>query len=1108
MRQSNLPTSRPHVLLLFLACFSFSTLASTASAVEGYYRWPSAAGETLVFSAEGDLWRLRTGNNQAVRLTTHDELESQAAISSDGQQIAFVASFDGIAQIYVMPVSGGAPKQVTFESVGVQISQWSPDGRILYTSRNMEGPTRVRELRLVDPNSLMVERIPLRYASSGTFDDDGENLYFTRHGISTVSDNARLYRGGGMSQLWHYKIDSDDEASRLAANFDGPIENPMYFSGRIYFISDQSGFDNIWSMRTNGADIRQHSEFSGWRLRGASQQDGVIHYQRGADIYAFDINAEQERRIEISLATDQDRSRLRWIDDPLNYLDGANVSGAAEQVAITARGRVTVASTGDRRRIELPIGTVARARAAVPGVNGDWIYAIVDSEDRGEIWRFAADGSGSGEQLTFDADDHRWGITPSPDGKWLIHHDKSSRLWKLNLATGDNSLIMQNISTSDYDYRSYSFSPGGRYMAFHTPGSRRDTVAIMIHDFSNGETVQVTDEKYQSLFPSFSKDGNWLYFISERNFQPSPSGPWGDRNLGPAFDKRSLLFALRLNDSAEYPFAEPNELSPPLTSNNEDEENANSDESSTDELDSEIDWRTVSNRLFQLPVEAGNYSNLQAGETRLYLMARDGSKRMLQSLPMEFNEPKLTTFADNVADFQLSADGESVFYRTRGNSPNLVIAPAGEKAPDDLDNYRVKTQGWRLALEPAQEWQRMFLDAWRMHRDFAFDSTLRGVDWSSVRSRLLPLAARIGHRSGLNDLLGQMASEMGILHSQIRPGDLPDDPESAAFASLGARYTPTSAGLEIIQIYQGESERPESMGPLSQPQNDIRVGDIITAINNRPVSNRAELERALLNQRDQQVLVSTLRGAESLKNIVTPITAGQESMLRYLDWTGANAAKVADASQGEIGYLHLRAMGGGDVASFTRDFFPQAHLDGMIVDVRDNSGGNVDSWIIQQFLREVWAFWQREPGTPSYGNMQHTFRGHLAVLINAGTYSDGESFAAGIKALGLGTLIGERTAGAGIWLSDRNRLADGGMSRVAELPQYGLDGRWLIEGEGISPDIEVIGEPHALFNGHDQQIDAAVSFLKNKIEDEPIAELTPLPLPPFGERGQDVEVAN
>lgn len=1080
------------------------TVSVTLCAAEGYYRWPSAHAGTLVFTAEGDLWRLDPGQTLAVRLTTHDELESNAAISPDGELVAFVASYDGIAQVYVMPLAGGTPRQITFESVGVAIAEWSADGRVLYTSRNMEGATRVRELRLVDPDSLAVERIPLRYASTGTFDDPGETLFFTRHGISTVSDNARLYRGGGMSQLWRYQMDSDNEAIRLAADFDGPIETPMFWNGRVYFVSDQSGYDNIWSMIRNGTDIRQHTRFTGWRLREASMDEGAIYYHRGADLYAYDIEDNSERLIPITLASDRDRARQRWINDPLSYLNDARLGGADESVALTARGRVTLARSDDRRRVELPVGEIARARAAVPGVGGEWIYAIVDDSERGEIWRFAADGSGSGEQLTEDADDHRWGLTPSPDGRWLIHDDKSQRLWKLDLETGVNTLIIDLSASSDDVYGGFTFSEGGRYLAFHMAGSRDDSQVITVHDLIDGDTEQITGEKYLSHDPAFSKDGNWLYFLSQRNFRATPAAPWGDRNMGTQFDRRVELFAYPLTNAARFPFTEPDELTPQPDTEESDNQTSAPESAESVSNPPSIDWQTARRRLFQLPVDAGNYSDLAAAPGRLFVIDRDEGDPKLKSLAIDHEDPEFTIFAEDVIDYQLSHNGNSLFYRSGGDSPTMAIVPVAENAPEDLGDYRLRTQSWRLAIDPALEWQQLFLDAWRMHRDFAFDASMRGSDWEQVRDRLFPLAARIGHRSDLNDLLGQMSSEIGILHSQIRAGDQPEDEESASVASLGARYAPHADGVEIIEIYRGEIERPESMGPLSDPEDDIQVGDVITAVNNRTVTNREDLARLLLNQVGEQILLTCRRGSNTLHHVVEPISTGAETMLRYLDWTGAMADEVAAVSKGEIGYLHLRAMGSGDVASFARDFFPQAHLDGLIVDVRDNSGGNIDSWIIEQFLREVWAFWQTEPDAPVFTNMQHTFRGHLAVLVNAGTYSDGETFAAGIKALELGTLIGERTAGAGIWLTDRNELADGGMSRVAELPQYGLDGRWLIEGEGISPDINVVAEPNALFKGNDQQLIAAIDYLQQKIADKPISELTPQPLPPLGNYGRDV----
>ena len=176
----------------------------------------------------------------------------------------------------------------------------------------------------------------------------------------------------------------------------------------------------------------------------------------------------------------------------------------------------------------------------------------------------------------------------------------------------------------------------------------------------------------------------------------------------------------------------------------------------------------------------------------------------------------------------------------------------------------------------------------------------------------------------------------------------------------------------------------------------------------------------------------------------------------------------------------------------------------MIIDVRGNSGGNIDSWILSTLLRRVWAFWHNQQGEPTNVNMQQTFRGHLVVLIDEGTYSDGETFAAGVKALELGPLVGTTTAGAGIWLSGRNRLVDGGMARIAEFPQFGLDGRWLIEGRGVSPDIPVINPPFASFAGADAQLEKALSVLEEKIKAQPVPKLRGKPLPGLGQPAEDV----
>ncbi len=398
----------------------------------------------------------------------------------------------------------------------------------------------------------------------------------------------------------------------------------------------------------------------------------------------------------------------------------------------------------------------------------------------------------------------------------------------------------------------------------------------------------------------------------------------------------------------------------------------------------------------------------------------------------------------------------------------------------------------------------MLLDAWRLHRDFAYDPTLRGVDWDSVLEKYLPLADRLGHRSELDDLLAQMGAELGLLHSQIRRGDLPRDDESGAAASLGAEFVSVQNGLKITEIWDGERSRPETLGPLRKSGVDVREGDVLTAIDGKSVRDRAEFVAALRNRAGQQVRIAITRGNETLDRIVVPVSTRAASSLPYLHWVEHNRRKVAEASGGKVGYLHLRAMGGGDIASFARDYYEHFDKEGLVIDVRGNRGGNIDSWILSILLRRVWAFWQTPLGGPPFGNMQQTFRGHLAVLIDEGTYSDGETFSAGVKALELAPLFGRTTAGAGIWLTSRNRLVDRGAARIAEFPQYGLDGRWLIEGRGVSPDVDVVNPPVATWRGADAQLDAALRYLEERMATEPLPPLKPQPLPPLGEHGRDV----
>ncbi len=1125
------PFHRRFTGLAVLWALAAAFLMAPAQAGErGYYRFPAALGDALIFASEGDLWRAVAGG-KAVRLTTHPELESAPALSPDGKTVAFNATYDGGRDVYVMAAEGGAPRRLTFEG-GTQVRGWTPEGKVLFSSGSRVGPYPVI-LRIVDPKTGKVETLPFEGAKAGVFSADGKTVFFTRFGLDRFGDNVTSYRGGGMAQLWKADLAGTEEAVRLAPDFNAPIRHPMVWGDRLFFLSDKGGSDNIWSMAFDGTDLGQITDFSGWQLRTPSMGKGMITYQRGADLYSYDIASGRETKRDITLISDREAARKRWLEKPLDYLETARPGARAEAAAITARGRIVVARTGARRRVELAVPAGARARGAVIGAKGDWVYTILDQDRFGEIWRYPATGIGAPEQMTAGNMAHIWALYPAPDGSKLLYQDKRGRLWSLDLETKKTVRLEKTESTNDRAFADFAWSSGGRYVAYRI-SDRRDIARVAIRDFETGKRHVVTRGKYESAAPAFSPDGGWLYFISNRTFRPSPSNPWRDRSMGTSFDKRGKIYALQLDPEADFPFRPEDELQAAAKAAEEEAaeekdedggdgqedtddagdkgEDADGDgaddddgEDERDEKDTEIVFEGLMDRLWTVPADADNYTGLKANSDFLFVLVTGRGPATLKSVKVDPVDPAMETFAGNVRSFDLSADGETVFLQQgRGADTAFAFVPAGGKAPDDLKDKALRIEDWRLEIDPRAEWRQMLLDAWRMHRDFAYDPKLRGLEWDAIRDKYLPLVERLGHRDELDDLLGRMVAELSILHSQIRSGDEPDDAENPTGASLGAEVKGHAKGLEITLIYGGEADLPDQLGPLAGADTDVRVGDVLSAVDGRRVRTEADLALALLNKAGQRVRLDLRRGDETVSAIVEPAPASALFSLRYRHWVEENRKRVAEASKGTVGYLHLRAMGGRDLASFARDFYAHFDKDGIIIDVRSNFGGNIDSMLLTVLLRRAWAFWTSPVGGDPYTNMQQAFRGHLAVLIDQNTYSDGETFAAGVKALDLAPLIGTRTAGAGIWLTSRNRLVDNGQARVAEFPQFTMDGRWLIEGQGVSPDIEVINPPRESFAGADAQLDAALGYLADRIEASPIPPLRPKPLPPVGVPGNDV----
>jgi tricorn protease len=1071
----------------------------------GYYRQPAIWNDTIVFVAEGDLWRVGVNGGVAQRLTTHPEEESRPAISPDGRTIAFAATYEGPGEVYTLPLEGGAPARLTWDAARPSWLAWTPKGQILFATRRHATLPNTQLVRL-DPAAHTRTLIPLAQASDGSFDAAGATLFFTR--LAFQGSHTRRYKGGTAQNLWRFD-GAGTEAAPLTADYPGTSKTPMLWKGRVYFASDRDGAMNLWSMSEQGGDLKQHTRHRDYEVQWPSLSNGRIAYQQGAGIRVYDIASGADKAVPITLVSDFDQMRERWVKNAVDWISSAHLSPSGDRVVITARGQVFVAPAQQGRLVEATRNKLARHRNARFMPDGKSILTLSDESDEIEFWQVPANGVGAATQLSRDGSVLRWDGLPSPDGNLIAHHDKNLQLWIFDVAKRTQTKVAQS---AEGNFDDLAWSPDSKWLAYTAPGPNLLT-RIYLYEVATARIVPVTSGRYDSGSPAWSPDGKWLYFLSDRNFESLVGGPWGSRQPEPFWDRQTKVYHVALKRGERSPFKADDELQPakpgdkPAEKPGEKPDEKAGEKPAADKAVGDkpaaakppavpavvVDAEGIEARLIEVPIPAGNYSDLSADAKRLYFISRptgrDG-KAALRTLAIENKKAEPETFIEEPQSYELSQDGKRILVR---KGRDFYVVDAAAKAPSDLSKSLVPLRDWTFSLDPRLEWRQMFTEAWRLERDYFYDRGMHGLDWPAMRKKYQPLVERVTDRAELSDVLAQMVAELSALHIFVRGGDLRDAGDDAWPASLGAQAVrdEKAGGFRITHVIVTDPDRPDRRVPLAQPGVDIVEGDVIESVNGVAALTARELPALLRGLAGKQVLlrVKPKSGAASRDVIVEPITAQAEDGLRYDEWEHTRRLAVEKASQNQIGYVHLRAMGAGNMAEWMREFYPVFNRPGLIIDVRHNSGGNIDSWILGRLLRKAWFYWQPRVGHPTW-SMQFAFRGHMVVLVDENTASDGEAFAEGFRRLGLGKVMGTRTWGGEIWLSSSNFLVDRGIATAAETGVYGPEGQWLIEGHGVDPDLVVDNLPHETFGGKDAQLDAAVRHLQELVKTKPI------PVPP------------
>ncbi|TAE79310.1 MAG: protease [Bacteroidetes bacterium] len=1042
----------------FVLGLSISISQVIAQGFEGYYQHPDIYKNTIVFTSEGDIWKVSIEGGLAQRLTTHTEEEKYPNISPDGKTLAFYATYEGLPEVYTIPIDGGITTRWTYSnSEGAKIAGWTPKGEIIYTSTEFGSATNAR-LATIDVKTKSKRLIPLHQVNEAIQNEKGIWFFVT---LPNMNAHIKRYAGGMARQIW--KFDGQNEAVKLTTDHLGESFNPMWYENRLYFITDRDGMKNIWSMNDDGKDLKQHTFHTDFDVRSANVDDGKIVYQYGADLWLLDIVSGKNKKIDIRLVSDFEQLRETWITKTTDYITSVNPDPLGEKVVVTARGRVFVVPAQSGRTIAFAKqnDTVVRHRDAVFSYDGKNIISLSDASGEFEFVQFAADATGKVKPITQQAKTLSYTGIPSRDGKWIAYDDIDKNMYLINISTG----VRKKISTNEQGVRDFSWSPDNQWLAF-VQVAFTGLAQIKIYNVNDGSIFDLTNDRSNNTNVAWSPDGKFIYFLSDRGFHNLIGNPRNQRLGGVGWDKVHNVYHIALKKGTPSPFRAFDELNQDYTTL----------EKSTGKLVVSIDKNDIQSRTMAVPIAAGNYYNLRVNEQAIYLLANEnGSDENPHLKVAEISRSKveLTSIASGIENFELTQNGKKLFIK-KGQSYYMVEAGTGTL---NLSN-EIDLSGCQFLLNPKQEWKQLYKDAWRMERDYFYDKNMHGVDWDAMYKKYLPFVDRVTTRSELNDVLAQLIGELSVLHAFVNGGDMPNDEKHISVGGLGAITSrdAKSGGFKIDYIYKPDPDFPERKSPLADPYLDIKEGDIITKVNGVDALSVMDISELLVNQAGKQVRISIKSGA-LVKDIIIKPT--DPYWLIYGDWQYNNRLKVEKASNNDIGYLHQSSNDNAGINQFYKEYFPAANKKGLIIDMRNNEGGYISSIMLQQLARQVWMYRIDRTGQPIERIP------HLVVLVNESTGSDGEVFAEGFRRLGLGITIGKRTWGGFVALHFGNQLTDNGIAAAPMHGGYGPEGKWLVEGVGHVPDIEVDNLPLETFNGKDAQLEAAIIYLKKKIAEEP-----------------------
>lgn len=1077
-------------LILFVFLCSVFSYASQEARV---LRFPAIHGDQVVFSYAGDLYTVPSTGGMARKLTNDEGFELFARFSPDGKSIAFTGEYDGNREVYLIPSQGGIPKRLTYtptldrdevwDRMGPNniVMGWTHDSKhIVFRSRMREWNSFNGQLYLATVDGGIPDQTPLPRGGFCSFSPDDKKLAYNR--VFREFRTWKRYRGGMADDIWIY-----DFGTKTLENItNNPAQDiiPMWNGEKIYFLSDRDENKkmNLYGYDISSKETKKLTDFTEFDVKFPSLGPKAIVFENGGYIYRYDLEKGDTTKISVTIADDLNSSRSKLIKVE-NQITNYEISPDGKRALFGARGEVfsVPAKFGNTRNLTNTSGVHERNSKWSP--DGKWIAFVSDRSGEDEIYLMSQDGSTAPQQITSGADTYKYQILWSPDSKKILWSDK---LLRLNYVDVETKAVVDVAKAESWEIRDYCWSPDSSWIAYAKPEAESMTKIYLYH-LPTRNTLEVTDGWYSSYEPSFHSEGKYLFFVSDRDFNPVYSRTeWNH-----AYLSMSKIYLVTLSKDVKSPF-EPQSDEVAVNKKDEDKDK---DVKKTEKAKNEVkevkitvDKEGLKDRIISLPVEVANYWNIQSAGDSVYYMKK-GDKDEKSSLKMFDLKEQKETDLELVDGFEISSDRKKMLVSKDKTFAIIDLPKAPIKISDKLDLSNMEA-----TINLKEEWSQIFDESWRQMKYFFYAPNMHGLDWDAVKQQYKPLAEAVSHRADLTYVLGEMIGELNIGHTYVGGGDLPKA-KRINLGTLGAQFQrdEKSGFYKIAKILKGQNWDKSMKSPLTEIGVDAKEGDYILAINGEPTNGMTDMNEALNNTVGKQVTLRinsepTEKGSREV--VIVPIQ--NELSLYYYNWVETNIDKVNKATNGKVGYIHVPDMGPEGLNEFVKHFYPQLRKKALIIDVRENGGGSVSPMLIERLRREIVMVEVARNTIPST-DPGGLLLGPKVCLIDEFSASDGDIFPYRFKKYKLGKLIGKRTWGGVVGIRGSLPFVDGGYLMKPEFAPYSAEGKdWIIEGRGVEPDIYVDNDPAKEYAGIDEQLNKAIEVILEELKTQE-KELPPVP---------------